>query len=47
MVRGSWLIADADPALIFDTPAADIWTRAMASLGIANPESVVQGRGVH
>jgi putative transcriptional regulator len=47
MVRGSWLIADADPALIFETPAADIWTRAMASLGIANPESVVQGRGVH
>ncbi|HTJ43569.1 MAG TPA: YqgE/AlgH family protein [Kofleriaceae bacterium] len=47
MTRGSWLHADADPALIFDTPAADIWTRAMASLGIANPESVVQGRGIH
>lgn len=47
MARGSWLVADADPALIFDTPPADIWTRAMASLGIANPESVVQGRGVH
>jgi len=47
MVRGSWLLADADPQLIFDTPAADIWSRAMASLGIANPESVVQGRGVH
>lgn len=47
MARGSWLVAEADPALIFDTPAADIWARAMASLGIANPESVVQGRGVH
>jgi putative transcriptional regulator len=47
MVRGSWLLADAEPSLIFDTPAADIWSRAMASLGIANPESVVQGRGVH
>lgn len=47
MARGSWLVADADPALIFDTPPADIWTRAMASLGIASPESVVQGRGVH
>jgi putative transcriptional regulator len=47
MTRGSWLYADADPALIFDTPAAEIWPRAMASLGIANPESVVQGRGIH
>ena len=47
MTRGSWLYADADPALIFDTPPDEIWTRAMASLGIANPESVVQGRGVH
>ncbi len=47
MARGSWLCADADPALIFDTPPDEIWARAMASLGIANPESVVQGRGVH
>jgi putative transcriptional regulator len=47
MARGSWLIADADPALIFDTPPEEIWPRAMASLGIENPESVVQGRGVH
>ena len=47
MARGSWLVAEADPELIFDTPAPEIWTRAMQSLGIANPESVVQGRGVH
>jgi putative transcriptional regulator len=47
MTRGSWLFADADPALIFDTPADAIWARAMASIGIANPESVVQGRGIH
>jgi putative transcriptional regulator len=47
MARGSWLVAEPDPEIVFDTPAADIWTRAMASLGIANPESVVQGRGVH
>jgi len=47
MARGSWLHTDADPELIFDTPPDEIWTRAMASLGIANPESVVQGRGVH
>jgi len=47
MARGSWLHADADPALIFETPPEEIWDRAMKSLGIPNPESVVQGRGVH
>jgi putative transcriptional regulator len=47
MMRGSWLHADADADLIFDTPADEIWTRAMESLGISSPESVVQGRGLH
>ena len=47
MARGSWLHADADPEIIFDTPVEVMWDRAVRSLGIANPESVVQGRGVH
>jgi putative transcriptional regulator len=47
MARGSWLFADADPAIIFDTPAEGMWERAVRSLGIESPESVVQGRGVH
>jgi putative transcriptional regulator len=47
MARGSWLHADADPAVIFDTPADEMWTRAIRSLGISNPDAVVQGRGIH
>lgn len=47
MARGSWLHADADPALIFDGPPDAMWDRAVASLGITNAESLVQGRGVH
>jgi putative transcriptional regulator len=47
MARGSWLHADVDLDLIFDTPPDEMWSAAMASLGIASPESVVQGRGVH
>lgn len=47
MARGSWLHADVDPALIFDVDPEDMWTEAVRSLGIDNPESVVQGRGIH
>ena len=46
MARGSWLHASADPQLVFDTPAPDMWDRAMKSLGIA-PESLFVGRGVN
>jgi putative transcriptional regulator len=47
MARGSWLHCDADPSLIFDGPADEMWARCVASLGITNEESLVQGRGVH
>lgn len=47
MARGSWLHADIDPALIFDLDADEMWVEAVRSLGITNPESVVQGRGIH
>jgi putative transcriptional regulator len=47
MARGSWLHADIDPAIIFDLDPEDMWTEAVKSLGIENPESVVQGRGIH
>lgn len=46
MARGSWLHADPDPRLIFG-PAEEMWSRAIASLGITNADSLVQGRGVH
>ncbi len=46
MSRGAWLHASADPSLVFDTPADDIWDSAMRSLGI-NPESLFASRGVN
>jgi putative transcriptional regulator len=46
MARGSWLHADATLELLFDTPAEDMWERALRSLGI-DPETIVQGRGIH
>ncbi len=46
MARGSWLHADADPALIFETPADSLWESALRSLGVS-PESIVQGSGIH
>jgi putative transcriptional regulator len=46
MSRGAWLHASADPKLIFDTPADDIWDSAMRSLGVT-PESLFSSRGVN
>lgn len=46
MARGSWLHADASAPLIFDTPADDMWKRALESIGV-DPETIVQTRGVH
>jgi len=46
MARGAWLHANADPKIVFDTPAEDIWSSAMRSLGVS-PESLFVGRGVN
>ncbi len=46
MARGSWLHASATPSLVFDTPADDIWERALGSLGV-NPSSLFAARGVN
>jgi putative transcriptional regulator len=46
MSRGAWLHASADPKLVFDTPADDIWEHAMRSLGVS-PESLFSSRGVN
>lgn len=32
--RNGWLTADASPALIFETPAAEKWSKTLESLGI-------------
>ncbi len=47
MARGSWLHADLDPDLVFDAPPDQIWSRAVRSVGIANPEAIVPAVGVH
>jgi putative transcriptional regulator len=47
MSRGSWLHADVDASILFDGPPDQMWDRSVRSLGIANPEALVQGRGVH
>ena len=46
MARGAWLHVSADPNLVFETPADDIWERALQSLGI-NPASLFAGGGVN
>jgi len=47
MARGSWIHAEADPALIFDGPPEEMWSRTLRSVGVANPESLIPGVGVH
>lgn len=47
MAQGSWLHADLDADLIFGHEAEAMWRAAVQSLGIANPDAVVPGRGVH
>ena len=46
MARGSWLHVEADPDLIFETPAENLWASALRSIGVA-PESLVPSVGVH
>lgn len=47
MTEGSWLHADVNPELVFETPDDMIWSQALRSLGIANPDSIVAAAGVH
>lgn len=42
----AWLTVDVDPALIFETPADEMWDRAIRRLG-AGPGSLQVGQGVH
>jgi putative transcriptional regulator len=46
MASGAWLHTAADPDLVFDTPADQIWERAMRTLGV-NPSELFIGRGVN
>lgn len=46
MARGAWLHTAAESSLVFDTPADEIWSTAMRSLGI-DPRDLFVGRGVN
>jgi putative transcriptional regulator len=47
MSQGSWLHADLDPEIVFAPDPDAMWTAAVKSLGIENPDALVQGRGLH
>lgn len=46
MARGAWLHTAADPHLVFETPADQMWDRAMRTLGI-DPKDLFAARGVN
>jgi putative transcriptional regulator len=46
MSRGAWLHTAAEPSLVFDTPADQMWETALRALGV-NPKSLFVGRGVN
>ena len=44
--ESSWLLSDVDADLVFNTPADQMWERAIRRLG-ANPAMLTMSRGVH
>ncbi|MEZ4366234.1 MAG: YqgE/AlgH family protein [Kofleriaceae bacterium] len=46
MARGAWMHAAADPDLVFDTPAEQMWEAALRSVG-ASPDRLGQTSGVN
>jgi putative transcriptional regulator len=46
LASGAWLIAPSTAALVFDTPAEQMWESAIRSLGI-EPATLISSSGVH
>jgi putative transcriptional regulator len=46
MARGAWLHTAAEPRIVFDTPADQIWDTAMRTLGV-DPRDLFTGAGVN
>lgn len=44
--ESSWLLSDVDPSLVFNTPADQMWEKAIRRLG-ADPSALATSRGVH
>jgi len=47
MAQGSWLAADLDADIVFALDPDAMWTAAVRSVGIDNPDALVGGRGTH
>jgi len=46
LAMSSWILAEASPQLVFETPAEEMWETAMRSLGI-DPASLIPADGIH
>lgn len=46
LAESAWLLSDVDADLLFDTPADQMWDRAIRRLG-ADPAALQMSRGVH
>jgi putative transcriptional regulator len=46
LLQDAWLLAPADPVLVFETPAQRMWDTAIRSLGV-DPAVIVRGGGLH
>jgi putative transcriptional regulator len=46
LAESSWLLSDVDASLVFETPAEEMWERAIRRLG-ADPATLTGSRGVH
>jgi putative transcriptional regulator len=46
LAESSWLLSDVDPDLVFNTPADQMWERAIRRLG-ADPATLTMSRGIH
>jgi putative transcriptional regulator len=46
LAESSWLLSDVDAGLVFNTPADQLWEKAIRRLG-ADPSALTMSRGVH
>jgi putative transcriptional regulator len=46
LAESSWLLSDVEADLVFNTPADQMWERAIRRLG-ADPSTLTMSRGVH
>ncbi|MEO2169074.1 MAG: YqgE/AlgH family protein [bacterium] len=46
LLASAWLNIPVDPELVFETPADEVWERAIRTLGV-EPNSIAPGPGIH